>query len=195
MIPGMQVLARLVAVAVAVALTVLVVGPGPALAGTCTLTDFTTGQTLTADRLNGRLNQTEACINGQIGNGNWNTSEKLAVTNLANPNSYQYVTVRDVACNAGANTAIYRVPVASTAKGISVRCRGCDGTSAMAVTLQVDSTTVVAITGIAVATTQVSFGGSTAVSTTAEVNLDVSGTVGACLGLDIMIALTSPHQP
>lgn len=54
-------------------------------AGTCDLTEFPATGTLTAERLNQRIRQTERCLNGNIGNSNWNTAELLDNGNLANP--------------------------------------------------------------------------------------------------------------
>jgi hypothetical protein len=160
-------------------------------ASTCDVTEFTGGQTLTAERLNQRVRQVEACLNGNVGNANWNSSEQLQVTNLANQKAFYMVSVQ-LPCGTKANAFNFKVPAASTFKGWSVTCRDCAAADHTLV-LQLDASTKIT-TNLTNSTTTATFSNADSVSTSNVVNVDTTQTVaGGCTAYDIMMAFTATH--
>lgn len=192
----------------AVALLALMFAVAPdALAGTCDITEYPASGTLTAERMNQRIRQTESCLNGRVGNANWASGEPLAVTNLQN----QYAifstswTIGDENgdATAGENVTIandvrqWRVPVSATVIGMTVaaRCPGTCGTPSGTVTLQKGAATIKTFTGIAPSTPSVDFAISNAIVNTDVLNIDVGGTLTGIEFLDITIYYKAQHQP
>lgn len=173
----------------------------PADAGTCNVTEFPSTGTLTADRLNTRIRQTEACVNGNIGNGNWNSSEKLTTANMASPNVVFSTswTIGDENLDAVAGEIVtaengirnWQIPVSGTVIGmtVSLRCTAADCTGAAAtVTLQEDANTIKSFTGLATQKTPATdFTLSTAITNTDVLNLDIAGTLTRVEFIDITI--------
>lgn len=178
----------------------------PAMAGTCDVTEYPATGTLTAERMNQRIRQTESCVNGRIGNANWASGEPLAVTNLQN----QYAifsttwTIGDenADATAGENITVandvrqWRVPVSATVIGMTVaaRCPGTCGTPSGTVTLQKGAATIKTFTGIAPTTPSVDFAISNAIVNTDVLNIDVGGTLTGIEFLDITVYYKAQHQ-
>lgn len=166
-----------------------------AMATACDLTDFPSSGTLTRTALNARLAQIESCINGNIGTGNITASEPIALSKIANQNSYQYVS-RRLPCGTKTDSTAFKLPVASTLKGASFYCNDCGASDSETIVIQVDSSTAKTFAAIATDTVQSDFTLSTAVSTSAVVNIDTTeGAHSACTSYDLVLAFVSQHQP
>lgn len=164
----------------------------PVIAGTCSVTNLPTSGYITASSMNARYDQIESCINGDIGNSNWDASEPLQNSNLASPKSVFAVSQR-LACNAGTSAFQFRVPVAATLTGASVRVDA-TGSYDYDVVAQVAGVTRVQFTGVSSSSTQTSTGGSHSVSTAQDVEIDVTqNTAGTCSGIDVVLFFTANH--
>lgn len=203
---------RRAALLAAIFLTVIAVGIASltAAATTCDVTEFPASGTLTAERLNQRVRQTEACINGKVGNGNWNASEPLQVGNIANDQALfsQTWTIGDEDGNGTAGEVIaatnqirqWRVYTSATVVGMSValRCPGAGDACASAsatITLQKDAATIKSFTGVTGTTPSVDFAISNAIVNTDVLNIDVAGTLTNVEFIDIAIYYNAQHQP
>lgn len=182
----------------------------PVQAGTCDVTEYPASGTLTAERMNQRIRQTEACVNGRIGNANWAAGEPLAVTNLQN----QYAifstswTIGDEDGDATAGEAVattgdmrqWRVPISSTVIGMTValRCRAdptCAGISgSVAVTLQKATTTIKSFTGLVSTTPTVDFAINNAIVNTDVLNIDIVNGAPIVIFVDVTIYYKAQHQ-
>lgn len=181
-----------------------------ALAGTCDVTEYPASGTLTAERMNQRIRQTEACVNGRIGNANWASGEPLAVTNLQN----QYAvfstswTIGDDDGDATAGEIIaatsdlrqWRVPVSATVTGMTVALRcpdagaGSCAAASATVTLQKGAATIKSFTGLNSTTPSVDFAISNAIINTDVLNIDVSGTLTNVEFVDVTVYYKAQHQ-
>lgn len=179
-----------------------------ALAGTCDVTEYPASGILTAERMNQRIRQTEACVNGRIGNGNWATGEPLAVGNLQNQYAINAVswTIGDEDGNATAGEIIaaaneiriWRYYTNATIVGMSVlvRCPSagtCAGASAT-VTLQKAAVTIKSFTGLSADQPYVDFAISNAITSSDSLNIDVGGTLTDVKFIDIVIYFKVQHQ-
>lgn len=165
-----------------------------ALASTCDITEFGTTGTLTAERLNQRVRQTETCINGRIGNSNFDSSDPLAVTKLANKNANSYVPVQ-LACVVGDGAFQFKLPVSSTLKTLSVTCHGCTLSDAVNVVAAVDVTSAVGVFGINSTTPALATGGTATASSANVVNFNISGSISGCATLDVVLGVSTQLQP
>jgi hypothetical protein len=175
-------------------------------ATTCDVTEFSASGTLTAERLNQRIRQVEACMNGALGNTNLTSTDPIAVAKLATPNAILSQSFRledeDGDGTAGEDVgplattlAKWRIPVTGTVIGWSAALRcpaatdpGCNLSGQNAtVTLKVNGIAVSQFTGLATTTTQTSFALSTALNNTTDITLEVSGTVTNVKFVDVVV--------
>lgn len=164
----------------------------PVEAGTCSTTDLPSSGTLTASRLDSRHAQLEACINGNIGNTNWDATDPLAIGNIANDLSTFAISTQ-LACGTVVSAYQFRVPVSSTLMGASFRCRGCTAAD-HDVSIQVNGSTVKTFAAIADSTTNTDFALATAVSNAVDVEIDTTQTTaGSCTAYDVVIYFTAQH--
>lgn len=165
------------------------------ISSTCSVTSLPTTGTLTAARINSRFTQLTGCINGSLGNTNLSTSDKIAITKIANDESYVAVSESLPCAGTIASVYTFRVPAAATLTDAFVRCRGCSAAD-IDVDLQVNGTTQIAFAGIANTTTNSSTGNSIAVAVAQDVEWDVTvNTAGSCASLDATAWLKIQHIP
>lgn len=168
-------------------------------ATTCTLTTFPASGILTADRINQRLSQVQTCVNGRIGNNNWNTAEPLQNTNLANPNAlfsqtFTYGEASNAAdVTAANNVRQWRVPISATVTAITGVAHGCTA-CVVTVTFQKDAVTIATLLLNATLTTVTNFAVGGTVLNTNDLNIDVSGTVTGVKSIDVVIYYKAQHQ-
>ena len=165
------------------------------ITSTCSVTSLPTSGTLTAARINSRFTQLTGCINGSLGNTNLSTADKIAITKIANDESYVAITESLPCASSIASVFTFRVPAAATLTAAFVRCRGCSA-SDIDVDLQVGGVTQISFAGIANTTTNASTGHSIGVAVATDVEWDVTAnTVGSCAALDATAWLKLQHIP
>lgn len=92
----------------------------PARAGTCAVDNLPTTGTMTASRFNSRFTQVESCVNGNIGDANWDSSDPLSVTNVENNQSTFAVPFYFGINSTQTDVRPFRVPGNSTITGLTL---------------------------------------------------------------------------
>lgn len=153
----------------------------PVLAGTCSIDNLPTTGTMTASRFNSRYTQVESCINGSIGDTNWDSSDPLSVGNLENNQSTFALGPIENFCNTtGTDRDPFQVPNNSTITGFLVYATGCTTDNFDIDLVYEDTPTTVKTLTITTSNTYSDFALSKAVALGTDINFDVSGTVGTC---------------
>ncbi len=187
----------------------------PAEATTCDIYEFTASGTLTAERLNQRIRQTEACINGGIGNSNWSSTDLLQNSYLASPNAIyaQSWTIGDEDADATAGEQVgplatalrkWHVQAAGQIIGMSVALRcpddvtgtagDCTGSAqSVTVTLKKGASTVKSFTALADTNVHTDLALASTIATTDDLTIELGGTVTDVNFVDIVVYTKALH--
>jgi len=188
---------------------VLVVAAAQADASTCDITEYPASGTLTAERMNQRIRQTEACINGNIDNTNLSASSAISLSKLATQNAVasQSFTLFDEDADGNDGESVgplsttlrkWRIPFSGTVIGMTVALRcpddvtgtpgDCTGSSqSVNVTLKAAGSAIKTFSGLATTTTQTDFALASSVSNATDLTLEVSGTVTDVNFIDVVV--------
>lgn len=162
-------------------------------AGTCSVTNFQPTGTLNRAKLNGRFDQVEACINGNVGDTNFDSSDPLANSNLAAPKAYGVISAR-LRCATQAGAFATELPMNVTIVDWNLHCDDCDSSDSWQVDLQIGGVTEQTVSGLD--DSPYIAGGAIAESVTAgtDIELDVTQTAtSACQGLNVTLVYTANH--
>lgn len=168
----------------------------PATAGTCSIDNLPTTGTMTASKFNSRWTQVEGCVNGNIGDANWDSSDPLSVGNVENNQSvYTVGPILFDAESTTPNNDPFQVAVNSTITGWMMRCATCAGGS-IDVDIDLvyeDTPTIVDTVNFTAATTFTDFTLSKAVTSGTDINFDVTANAGTCSTCSAIVYLKTQH--
>lgn len=166
--------------------------PQDANAGTCTITNLPSSGTLTSSRLNALMAQVETCINGNLGDSNWDSSDKLSVSNVANDEG-RFTIPLQLACGSKTSAYMFQVPATSVLTDATFRCRDCAAAD-HTIDIQVGGTTEITFPNQPDSTLVESTGNSVSVSTSQNVEIDTTQvTAGSCSAYDVTLSFKTQH--